>query len=66
MKSTPKFPGDIPLMAIGYKYSSRKVLGFIATEGDSSTEPGDPCLSRLPGIYSNQVRLSEIGRASCR
>ena len=32
-KSNTKFPGDIPLVAIGYKYKSGKVLGFIDTEG---------------------------------
>ena len=40
-------------MAIGYKYNSRRVLGFIATEGAGSTEPGDPYLSRLFDIYSD-------------
>ena len=30
MKITPRVPGGIPLIAIGYKYNSRKVLGFIA------------------------------------
>ena len=53
MKSTPRVPGDRPLMAIGYKYNSRKVLGFISTEGSVSTESGDPYLSRFPDIYSN-------------
>ena len=53
MKSTPRFPGGRPLLAIGYKYNSRKVIGFIATEGTGFTEPGDPYLSRLPDIYSN-------------
>ena len=42
MKSTPIFPGGIPLMDIGYKYNYRKLLGFIATKGAESTEPGDP------------------------
>ena len=42
LKSTPIFPGERTLLAIGYKYNSRKVLGFIATEGAGSTEPGDP------------------------
>ena len=32
LKSTPRFPGERPLLAIGYKYNSRKFLGFIATE----------------------------------
>ena len=26
LQSTPRVPGDIPLMHIGYKYSSRKVI----------------------------------------
>ena len=53
LKSTPIFHGEIPLLDIGYKYHSRNVLGFISTEGAGSTEPGDPSLSRFPGIYSN-------------
>ena len=40
-------------MAIGYKYNSRKDLGFIATEGAGSTEPVDPYLCPFPDIYSN-------------
>ena len=45
-------------MDIGYKYNSRKFLGFIAIERALSTEPGDPYLSRFPDIYSNfSVRL---------
>ena len=42
LKSNPIFPGEIPLLTIGYKYNSRKVLGFISTEGAGSPEPGDP------------------------
>ena len=53
LKITPRFPGERPLVTIGYKYNSRKVLGFIATEEGGSTEPGDPYSSRFPGIYSN-------------
>ena len=53
MKSTPRFPGEITLLAIGYKYNSRKVIGFIATEGAGSTVQGDSYLSRFPDIYSN-------------
>ena len=37
MKSTPRFSGGIPLLAIEYKYNSRKVLGFIDTEGGGIT-----------------------------
>ena len=53
MNSNPRFSGEIPLLAIGCRYDSRKVLVFIATEGDGSTEPGDPYLYRFPEIYSN-------------
>ena len=53
MKSNPRVPGDRPLMAIWYKYYSRKVLGFISTEGAGSTEPGDPYLSCCLGKFSN-------------
>ena len=53
LKSTPRFTGEIPLLAIGYKYNYRKVLVFISTEGAGSNEPGDPYLSRFPDIYSN-------------
>ena len=38
-------------MEIGYKYKSRNVLGFLATEGAESTEPGDPYLSCFPHIW---------------
>ena len=34
---------------LGTIYKYRNVLGFIATEGAGSTEPGDPYLSRFPG-----------------
>ena len=53
LKSSPRFPGEILLLAIGYKYSYRKVLGFVATEVARSTEPVDPYLSSFPDIYSN-------------
>ena len=53
LEINPRVLGDIPLMAIGYKYNSRKIIGFIATEGDGITEPVDPYLSCFPGIYSD-------------
>ena len=53
MKITPRVPGGISLLEIGYKYNYRKVLGFIATEGYVSPEPGNPYLSSFPVIYSN-------------
>ena len=53
MKSNKRVPSGRPLLEIGYTYNYRKVLGFIDTEGDGSTEPGDPHLSHFPDIYSN-------------
>ena len=53
MNSTPRFPGERPLLSIGHKYNYRKVLGFIATEGAGSTEPGYPYLYCFPEIYYN-------------
>ena len=47
-------------MSIGYKYNYRKVIGFIATEGDQSIEPGDPYFSCFPDIYSNVDVLSVV------
>ena len=53
MKSTPRVPGDRPLTAIGYRYRSYKVIGFIANEGARITEPDVPYLSHYPDDYSN-------------
>ena len=50
LKIIPRFPCERKLLDIGLKYNSRKVLGFIATEGAGSTEPGNPYLSRLLDI----------------
>ena len=53
LESNSTFYGGITLMAIGYKYSSSKILVFIDTEGAGSNEPGGPYLSRFHDIYSN-------------
>ena len=45
MKITQRFFVGRPLLYIRYKYNSRKVLGFIATEGDEITKPSDPYLA---------------------
>ena len=64
MKITPIVYGGRPIITNGYKYNSRKVLGFIATKGDGSTEPGDPYLSCFPDIYSN-VSVSPLFVLKC-
>ena len=53
IKINPRVPGGRTLLYIGYRYNSRKVLGFITNEGAGSNEPGDTYLSHFPGIYSN-------------
>ena len=45
LNSKPMVPGHRPLLAIGYKYNSYKVLYFVATEGSGSTTYGNPYLS---------------------
>ena len=49
------------LIAIGYKYNSKKVLHFIASEGAGSTTPGKPYLMRYPDEYGN-VTYCEVPR----
>ena len=53
MKSNPRVPSDRPLIAIGYKYKSWKVLVFIDTDRYGSNDPNDPYLSCFPDNYSN-------------
>ena len=53
MKSTPTAHVGRPLLDIGYRYNSRKVLGYIATEGAGITEPGDTYLYCFPDIFSD-------------
>ena len=53
MNSTPILTGVRKLMAIGYKYNSREIIGFISTEGSGSTEPGDPYLSHFHNTFSS-------------
>ena len=44
MKSTPRVPGNRPLVTIRYKYKYWKVLELIDTDGYESTDQGDPYL----------------------
>ena len=59
MKSDPKVPDDVPLVAIGYTYISQKFLGFITMKGDRSNEPGVLCLYLYPEDYFN-VSISSV------
>ena len=46
-------PGDIPLIAIGYKYNARKVLSFIVTDNAGTTNTGIPYLYKYPDQFTN-------------
>ena len=53
LKSNPMVPGDGPIMVIGYKYNSRKVLSFVAREEAGSTKSNIPYLSDYPDQFAN-------------
>ena len=46
-------PGDRPLIAIGYKYNSRKVLSFIVTDNAGNKRTGIPYLSKYSDQFTN-------------
>ena len=43
----------IDLVAIGYRYSSKKTLFFIMTENAGSTKPGEPYQMKFTDIHGN-------------
>lgn len=53
--------GGRKMYAIGYKYSSKKVLTFIASEGSGSTLPGHEYETRFPDRHGN-VHSRKIAR----
>ena len=53
MKTTPRVSGDRSIMSIRYTRKSWKFLGFTATEGAGSTDPGYPYLSHWIETYSS-------------
>jgi hypothetical protein len=54
LKSDPANTGGVPLLVIGYKYNTKKVLFFITTVGAGSTAPGKPYIAAFPESYGNQ------------
>ena len=53
LRSKPMVTGEMTLIAIGYKYNSRKVILVVATEGTGSTTLGIPYLSKYPDQFYN-------------
>ena len=53
LSSKPMVPGGRPLIAIGYKYSMRKVLSFIVTYNAGNTQAGLLYLYKHPDQFCN-------------
>jgi hypothetical protein len=54
---------NVDLLAIGYKYNSRKVLCFVTTKGAGHTEPGEPYEARWADKHGN-THCRKIARPS--
>ena len=52
-------PGGRPIIDIGYKYNTRKVLQFIVIEKSGITQSGLTYLYKYPGQFSN-VAISPV------
>ena len=53
LRSKPMIPGGWTFIAIGYKYNARKVLYFIVTDNEGSTNTGITYLSKYPDQFTN-------------
>lgn len=47
---------DVKLFAIGYKYSSSRVLMFVSTDGAGHTEKGDPYVAQWTDDHGNHMQ----------
>ena len=54
-------PSGRPLIDVGYKYNSRKVLYFIVTDNAGITKTGIPYLSKYPDQFTN-VSIRPVAR----
>ena len=53
LKRNKMVHGDRPLLSIGYKYKSLKVLYLVVTQGTQRTKDDTPHLSKYPDHFSN-------------
>ena len=53
LRSKTNVPGERPLLAVGYKYNTRKVLLFVAKAGAGITTLGITYLSKYPDQFYN-------------
>ena len=49
LRRKPMVPGGRPIIAIGYKYNTQKVISNIVTENAGITKADLPYLSKYPG-----------------
>ena len=61
LRIKPMVPGDMPLIAIVYKYNARKVLSFIFIYNEGITNNVIPCLSKYPEKFTN-VAICPVAR----
>ena len=61
LRSNHMVPGDRPLIDIGYKYNSRKVLSFIVTDNVGTTKTGIYYLYKYPDQCTN-VSIRPVAR----
>ena len=54
----------VKLVAIGYKYNSRKVLLFVMTKNAGNTMPGSPYIARFTDDFGN-VKSRKVERPDC-
>ena len=61
LRSKPILSGERPLLSIGYKYNSRKILSFFATSGEGITTLVITYLPKYSDQFSN-VSILPVAR----
>ena len=61
LRSKPMVPGGRPLVAIGLKYNTRKVLSIIVTDNTRSPQAGLLYLSKYPNQFTN-ISIRPVAR----
>ena len=54
----------VKLVAVGYKYNTRKVLLFVMTKDAGHTQPGAPYIARFTDVFGN-IKQRRVERPDC-